>query len=545
MTTPMKILLAALLTGTIGTGVWLGQPHGPAPVETVRPVTQPLPASTPLTPTPRARFTPTTRKGYWNIDVVGDFTLPATKTLTFAGAGRNLHVQQDWEKIFRRGFSSVNFIQMTPEEIQRDEPLNPNFRSRLRHSRRAIWLPGQYFGDAPFSLAWARNASMAGQTWFRRPNNDPNRRQSIYAAASEITGSCIVFGDCPPSGPKITWDKIFIDIESNYEAPGEQQQDIVNAYAYLLSTLKANASPTTEVGIVPMPRLGFGYSRAMDYTAPASVFWTMPARQTGTSRQRGMTDDIVGKSVGELVDLQMPGTYYFYPDFDYTIRHNGDSDRHWLASLLHEQEINARLSAKKRVAWQWLFNTQSDVFPNSSKASNPAPPAVAEGIGVFYWFTGAYGALLWDDHVNLTPDQPSPADPNLQGLGNDRNYACYEHYIHGLWRLFKHHGDLFNGQEKYLNSDTECSFDGGQTWAKYNPNQLKTRELPVARAIVNGDQILVAATMPYARGGQAHSLKLRYIEEGYQFYTDINLTGDEIFLGRATMSRAGARKAAK
>ena len=68
--------------------------------------------------------------------------------------------------------------------------------------------------------------------------------------------------------------------------------------------------------------------------------------------------------------------------------------------------------------------------------------------------------------------------------------------------------------------------------------------MPFARAIVNGDQILVAATMPYASKDQKSSLKVRYIDDGYQFYTDINLSGDEIFLGRATMSRSNARKAA-
>ena len=55
-----------------------------------------------LTPTPRANFTPTppAQKGYWNVDIVGDFYLPASKTMTFCGAGRNLHANQDREKLF-------------------------------------------------------------------------------------------------------------------------------------------------------------------------------------------------------------------------------------------------------------------------------------------------------------------------------------------------------------------------------------------------------------------------------------------------------------
>ena len=158
-------------------------------------------------------------------------------------------------------------------------------------------------------------------------------------------------------------------------------------------------------------------------------------------------------------------------------------------------------------------------------------------MGIFYWFTGAYGVLFWDDHNELTPDQPSPTDPALTNLGNDRHYACYEHYVHGLWRLFKHHADLFNGQETYLNENTECSFDEGKTWYKYNANQLKTRNLPFVRAIVNGNQVLIAATKPYAKASQVSRVMMRYNQNGYDFYTTLSLKGDEIYLGRATMKK--------
>ncbi len=101
--------------------------------------------------------------------------------------------------------------------------------------------------------------------------------------------------------------------------------------------------------------------------------------------------------------------------------------------------------------------------------------------------------------------------------------------------MFKHHSDLFDGKEQYLNQQTECSFDGGQTWYQYNANQLKVRKLPFARAIVNGNQILIAASMPYAKPEQQTAMMVRYVTNGRNFYTTIRLNGDEIFLGRATM----------
>ncbi len=532
----MKVTSSILVAGATGLGIWFIRPAAPADPVAVR-LQGPVPAQAALSPTPRASFSPTTRKGYYNIDVVGDFTLPATKTITFSGAGRNLHVQQDRSKIFRRGFSSVEQTHMVPGvEVWKDGFPARGWKSVLQPSQRALIIYQDYFANA-FGLGWARNSELAKDVTYKAPSGARATRNTMFQAAYELQGGCVGFGDCPENGMKSTFGKIFLDIENDGTSAANLQEH-ANLYTYMVMTIKENVSPQTEVGsITPWPHNGFGYSRATDYTAGADPLWSTPARHTVTSRQRGMPDDILGKSFADVVDFQMPGTYYLYPEFDYSAQHTDNSGRHWLAALLSEQEVNRKLSPKKRIAWHWLFNTQNSAFPNSGKAEHPAPPAIAEGMAVFYWFTGAYGVLFWDDHRDLVPDQPSPADPALKGLGNDRNYACYEHYFHGLWRLFGHHGDLFNGRETYLNEATECSYDGGQTWLKYNANQLKTHDLPFVRAIVNGNQILVAATKAYARPDQTTRVMLRYVQNGYNFYTTLALKGDEIFLGRATMNR--------
>lgn len=539
----MKLLLLGTVAGLAGAGYWFTLPAVPEPVALV--MQQPVPAQTQLAPTPRSSFTPTPyeRKGYYSMDIVSDFTLPATKTLTFCGAGRNLHVQQDRDKIFRRGFSAVDQSRMVANVEQWSDDSPPRgWRTVLKQSQRSVIIYQNYFRDA-FGLDWARNSEKAVETVYRsvpglgRGNASARTaRSNLFTASSELAGGCVRFGDCPPGGMKNTFGYIFLDIENDPISVGNRQEQ-ANLYTYMIKTIKENATPETQVGsIAPVLHNSVGYSRASDYRAAPEWLWTTPARQTATSRQRGMPDDIIGKSYGDYADFQMPGTYYVYPDFDYSWPHTGDNDRHWLAALLGEQEVNMKLSPKKRIAWQWLFNTQSE-FPNSGKAEHQAPPAIAEGMAVFYWFTGAYGVLFWDDHINLIPDQPTPSDPALRGLGNDRNYACYEHYVHGLWRLFKHHGDLFNGREAYLNEATECSYDGGRSWYKFNANQLKTHNVPFVRAIVNGDQILIAATKPYGRSNQTNQVLVRYVENGYNFYTSITLRGDEIYLGRATMPR--------
>lgn len=531
-------LAASFLAATLA-GFWFM--HSSAPPDPVAvSLRGPLPAFTPLLPTPHARFTPSTRKGYYNIDAVGDFTLPTTKTITFCGAGRNLHLQQDRTKLFRRGFSAIDQSRMVPNvEVWTDGFPAKGWKSPLQPSQRAVILYQDYFANS-FGLAWARNGNLARDVIYRNPPSARTaNRNTLFQASTELQGGCVGFGDCPPVGLKSTYGFIFLDIENDGVSSGNEQEQ-ANLYTFMVKTIKENVSPSTKLGsITPVPHNSFGNSKADHYTAQPEWLWNTPARQTATSPQRGMPNDIVGKSFADYVDFQMPGTYYLYPDFDYSARHTADDDRHWLAALLAEQEVNRKLSAKPRIAWQWLFNTQNSEYPNSGKAEHPAPPAVAEGMAIFYWFTGAYGVLFWDDHKDLIPDQPSPTDPALKNLGNDRDYACYEHYIHGLWRLFKHHGGLFNGRETYLNEATDCSYDGGKTWVSYNANQLKTRDLPFVRAIVNGDQILIAATKAYARPEQASQVMMRYVKDGYSFYTTISLKGDAVYLGRATMKRTG------
>lgn len=481
-----------------------------------------------LTPTPRKSFQPTTIKGYWNIDVVDDFTLPATKSITFCAAGRNLHVSADRTKLFRRGFSAIEKSRMVPEECNIDTHSKPaGWKSPLSQSQRSWILYQQYFSNPPFNIQWAYNSELAGSTNYTGSN-------SLEMAVGALRGSCELFGDCDPMNKVSTFGKIFLDIENDGISPSLMQEQI-NLYTYLAKSLKDVVSPKTETAsIAPVPRNGHGLSPAADYSLPTEDLWDSKANHTATSRNRGMPDAIVGKSFADYIDVQMPGVYWVYPDFDYTASHTGDRDRHWLAVILQEQEVNIALSNKKRIAWQWLFNTQAPPtsYPNSGKSEHPAPPAIAEGLGIFYWFTGAYGSIFWDDAKDLIPNNPNPPIP---GQTDDRNYACYEYYIHGLWRLFKHHGDMFTGGETYLNQQTECSYDGGQTWYKYNANELKTRGLPFVRAIVKGDQVLVAATKPYAGAGEKTTVHFRYTGNGYNFVTQINLTGDEIFLGRATM----------
>ncbi|TAE28104.1 MAG: hypothetical protein EAZ91_14990, partial [Cytophagales bacterium] len=278
---------------------------------------------TPLQPTPRQPFTPTPAsvRGYWNIDVVGDFTLPRTKSITFSGAGRNLHVAQDWSKLFRRGFSSIEQSRMTTDEIRTPfDPKPAGWRSRLTSDQRALIIYQDYLLPLPFNIPWAKQGDLAPFTYFEQPNGSPTPRQDLQSAMGELSGGCATFGDCDLSGNRSTFSKIFFDLE-NEGVRFENRQDQANLYAYKVWKLRQAVSPNTEIGgIGPVPHNSFGYSRSSDYavTTPDWLWITGAQHIDATNtRGRGMPDALLGKSFGEQVDFAMPGTYFLSGDFDY------------------------------------------------------------------------------------------------------------------------------------------------------------------------------------------------------------------------------------
>ena len=189
---------------------------------------------TPLTPTPRSSFRPSNRKGYWNIDVVDDFTLPASKALIFCGAGRNLHVDQDWSKLFRRGFSAIDHTRMVPDKEFADDParLPKDWKSRLQPGQRSQWLTQGYFAGEPFRLEWARNSEAADNTPYRLPQSDRNWRQTLFQASMELCGSCVGYGDCPPGQLRNTNGFVILDIE-NEGISAFKQQEQANLFEFL------------------------------------------------------------------------------------------------------------------------------------------------------------------------------------------------------------------------------------------------------------------------------------------------------------------------
>ena len=203
----------------------------------------------------------------------------------------------------------------------------------------------------------------------------------------------------------------------------------------------------------------------------------------------------IGGPYYEQLDALSPSAYYFY---DYP----NPLARDYLAYLLFQVEVNRAWSNKPVVPWVWMrYHNESSSYPNFIQ------PFMAEATAIFPFFSGAAGLWLWED-------------PFLTQSRTD-NYAAYEHFTHGLYRLSRF-ADMFQGAHELV--------------IETPARDLMDKQLPVWRGVVKENKILIAAQNPYANDGQKTSLTVRY----KSWQQAIELTGREVYLCRFDMGSVTA-----
>jgi hypothetical protein len=131
-------------------------------------------------------------------------------------------------------------------------------------------------------------------------------------------------------------------------------------------------------------------------------------------------------------------------------------------------------------------------------------PFQAQATAIFPFFSGAKGLWLWENG----------------GLANSRqeNYAAYENFIYGLYRLseFK---DMFEGDYELVIPESA--------------RDLMTSKKPVWRGVVKNGNILIAAQNPYAGDTDETSVTL---SRG-KWVKTVKLKGKEVFLCKYDLSQ--------
>lgn len=190
----------------------------------------------------------------------------------------------------------------------------------------------------------------------------------------------------------------------------------------------------------------------------------------------------VGGPFYEQLDVLAPSTYYYY---DYPSPLASD----YLAYMLFQIEANRAWSNKPIIPYVWMrYHDCCGSFPKFIQ------PFMAEATAIFPFFSGANGLWFWDANT-------SPTD----------NYAAYEYFVHGLYRLSKF-ADVFTGDYKLV-------------IPKSARDHMEDRT-PIWRGAVKNNKILIAAQNPYATDNQTTRIPVEY---GSWQHT-ITLKGREVYL---------------
>lgn len=209
---------------------------------------------------------------------------------------------------------------------------------------------------------------------------------------------------------------------------------------------------------------------------------------TNLARTHYLMQDNTGKIGGSFynaMDFLSPSPYYYY-GYDHPI------GKDYLSYLLFSIEVNAAWSDKPIIPFVWL-RVHDSYDPNIPLITN----FMAEATAIFPFFSGAKGLWLWENPF-LSADR-------------QENYAPYEHFIYGLYRLaqFK---DMLEGNYQLVIPMS----------ARDNMEQQN----PVWRGIVKGNNILIAAQNPYAADNATTSITVSY----QNWARNITMKGKEVFL---------------
>ncbi len=227
----------------------------------------------------------------------------------------------------------------------------------------------------------------------------------------------------------------------------------------------------------------------LNITANSWSDWT-----TNTARTHYLVQNEEGKMGGPYYDqhdVLSPSPYYYY-SFD------SPFGKDYLSYLLFHIEVNKAWSNKPIIPFVWLR------IHDSYDSNTPLITSfMAEATAIFPFFSGASGLWLWEN--------PFIADSKQE------NYATYEHFIYGLYRLsaFK---EMFTGEYQLV--------------IPQSARDQMVLQNPIWRGVVKNGQILVAAQNPYANDGQSTSVTVNH----ENWTRTITLNGKNVFLCQFDLS---------
>ncbi len=187
----------------------------------------------------------------------------------------------------------------------------------------------------------------------------------------------------------------------------------------------------------------------------------------------------------------------------------------WLQNTLYTLELmKAWNPTKPCLNYVWMKNDGPVIYGNRIDS------LVAEALPIFTMLSGADGNIMWDQET-----------PGPSGVNNH----IYDYYIKGMRRLSHFNSILTPTTVTYYKN-----LDPVQIRNLYNaqaPANYFT--FGIARGIVKGDSILVAAMNPNAKIGQITKIPISFSNASYFFNDTVTVVGRKCFLGSAKMCSLG------
>lgn len=386
------------------------------------------------------------------------------------------------------------------------------------------------------------NRKLAFQ-WSRKQNNHPSNSQKWLAAYDFSTMWFYRFDpSAPGGGPYVS--------PNNYRNPyftataSYCPQDVNGQSTFWDATVNPNTN-------AQLPDLLYGQSFATINNLHTLEIY--PHENQSYEYTSGTTYNIKSVYDGSISPYTVEHDLHYYQD-------------NWLFKIVAFTQATLKSNTDKPLvpvfalwSFPWMAITGVGIYDFPTSWSNYTDydvsnchhleinKAQAEATAIFPYMLGVKGSYLWNWQGVTTAG--STWSGTLGSIGNGPNdyfidnnvpanrlrYSPVEHFSHSMYRLFGLNSDIFDGTEQYLSDLTEVSFDNGQTWISGNAPVFFEANKPFVTAVVNDCNILIAAQKMYAPQNYSQSVKVRYTQNGNNWSGDFEVSGDDVFLGRANM----------
>ena len=209
-------------------------------------------------------------------------------------------------------------------------------------------------------------------------------------------------------------------------------------------------------------------------------------------------------------------------------------------------QYDPELAPARDGKWNREFNQHGITHPGpnnteflGSIGSETMPNFISEAQMILGYFSGADGINFWGSaYYNEFSPKPRAGNPQRGEKYNDPSYGnvdseAYNYVLKALWRLAQpakledgrklSFYDICDGDEEYLNWNTNVSYDGGKSYQKLRALDWQLEKKTAVRAVVNRKKgvIFLMAFQPY--GVEQNQVVVKYDMNGCKILKKIDV----------------------